>query len=211
MSYLASVRAWRDAAATLWLMVLGAGLLATSDVETGAPDPLVPLWSGPGPALTLSDAQPVSAFAVTLHVPKGVDGFSLPEFAAVSLNVSAEDGDSGGVGGAGGGAGAAGAPGGETPWLNVTIRDASEGTLLESTSFLNAWTGATSVEFSGDCEVPDPAGPNPCKLSFTVEFERSWAGTEVESEISWLVALFADVSSAKPGVELGWTTEITPL
>ena len=69
----------------------------------------------------------------------------------------------------------------------------------------------TELEFAGDCEVPDPAGPDPCRLSFTVEFERSPSRTQAEVEVSWLMDLSTHLSIAEPDTELGWPTEITPL
>src|SRR5688572_8984165 len=83
MAYVARGSAWREVAATLWLMLLGAGLLATSsqknhgcpmgttaDCSNVNPEGVSLSWSGAGPELTLSDAEPVRAFVVTLMVPK---------------------------------------------------------------------------------------------------------------------------------------------
>ncbi|HEU5076744.1 MAG TPA: hypothetical protein VFU02_21290 [Polyangiaceae bacterium] len=214
MTYLAGTRGRREAAATVWLMLVGAGLLATSPAVDGG-EPSIPLWSGDGPAVTLSDAVPARAFAVTLLVPKRADGaetaWQIPELAQVHFTASASHHASNGDGTTGQ-AGAAPDPAGENPpWITVTLRDASQATVLESTPFLSMWSDGTDLAFSGDCEAPDPAAADPCRLAFTVEFERSPSSTSAETQLSWNVSLSADLDGAEPGTTLGWSAEIEPL
>lgn len=217
MTYLAGARARREAAATLWLMLVGAGLLATSPPEDGGHNSTL-LWSGDGPAATLSDAVPVRAFVVTLLVPKRADeaegAWQVPELAQVRLTTSASHGESSNEDGSSGSGQAGAAPhptGGDPPWVTVTLRDVSEATVLQSTPFLSTWSDGTDLAFSGDCDAPDPAAADPCRLSFTVEFERSPSGNSAETQLSWRVSLSADLGGAEPETTLGWTAEVEPL
>lgn len=190
----------------MWLMLVGAGLLATSPPYDGS-DPVPPVWSGPGPSLTLSDATPAQTFVVTVLAPKLAEGASQSlTFAQIALSVSAIQ--SGGDGSAGQ-AGAAPVPGaGDPPWASVTLRDASDMALLESTPFLSTWGSTTDLAFSGDCAAPDPAGADPCRLSFSVEFERSPSGNAAETALHWSMSITAN-GAAQPGA--AWTAEIEPL
>lgn len=209
MAYLTGARTTREAAATLWVMLVGAGLLATSPPEDGG-DPVPPVWSGPGPAVTLTDAEPARAFAVTVLVPELEEGvWANPEFARISLSVSADHDASSGGTGAAGQAGASSVPSGENPpWSTVALHDSSGMTLLESTAFLTTWGGYTDVAFSGECDAPDPTGADPCRLSFTVEFERSPTGSSSETALDWSLNISAN-SGAQP--DAVWTAEIEPL
>ena len=88
MAYLKGARAWREVGATLWLMLLGAGLLATSPPEDGGGSSNR-LWAGPGPVATLSDAEPRRSFAVTVLAPKGAEHLGrIPELAWLSLSAT---------------------------------------------------------------------------------------------------------------------------
>lgn len=215
MAYLKAARAWREVGATLWLMLLGAGLLATSPPEDGGGGSNR-LWAGPGPGVTLSDAEPRRSFAVTVLAPKGAEHVGrIPELAWFSLSASADHTGSSATDGAPGAAGAAGAgappDGGAPPWITLTVRDATDATVIASTPFLATWGGSSELAFAGDCEAADPAGPDPCRLSFTVEVERSPTGTAAESEVAWTMDLSASLWGAEAGADQGWTAEIEPL
>src|SRR5688572_26604836 len=203
MAYLTRAPAWREVAATLWLMLLGAGLLATSAPNDGSdPEGASVSWSGAGPAVTLSDAEPVRAFAVTLMVPK-IDQNRWRPFgvASVWLSVSAAHENPSPTAGSTGQAGAAPASeseGEQAPWLTVMLHDPEGAPLTASGPFIATWSGAADVEFTGDCIVPDPDGPDPCRLSFSVEFERDRSGTLAETTISWNVQVWAMVPEAEP-------------
>jgi hypothetical protein len=202
MAYLSSACAWREAAATLWVMLLGAGLLATSDIDHGPGRGESLSWSGPGPVATLSDAEPVRAFAVTLLVPKVEAAAWLdPTIAHLGLRVSAQHVDSNPAETSGAEAGAPGAPE-SAPWLTSRLRDPSGMSLVESAPVLTEWSESLDLEFSGACEAPDPAGADPCRLSFIVEFERRPSGISAASEISWSMDLWASVPSAAADLEL---------
>lgn len=218
MTYLSGARAWREVAATLWLMILAAGLLATSDVDDEEGDDGEVSWSGSGPNVTLSPADPFRAFAVRLVVPDlaaAVEGSkatrSLPSSARVRLRVGPQVGESSGMsgsGGEGGEAGAGTAPAG-TPWITVRMKDSS-GTVTESAPVLTEWAGGTEVAFSGNCAVPDPEGVDPCVASLTVEFELQPSLTAGLREISWSVdASMYVLGFAAEG--LTGTVEIHPL
>src|SRR6187402_728166 len=90
MAYLKGARAWREVGATLWLMLLGVGLLATSPEGRPSANNYYHghLWTG-GSVVTLSDAEPRRAFSVTVLARKGVKG-SIPEFATLSLSAGIE-------------------------------------------------------------------------------------------------------------------------
>lgn len=162
---------------------------------------------------TLSDAQPVRAYAVTLAVPKAAQELSPgEERASIGLSVSAAYGDSSIGVGSTGQAGAA--PVGEaepTPWLTVMLRDSSGAPLTASGPFITEWRGGIDIEFTGDCSAPDPAAPDPCRVSFIVAFDRNPSGTPATTEISWDVAVSASVGGAESGADLEWTAEIEPL
>ena len=211
----------REVAATLWLMLLGAGLLATSAPNDGVPidgsDPegASVSWSGAGPAVTLSDAEPVRAFTVTLMVPK-IDQSKWRPFgvASVSLSVSATYANPSPTAGSNGQAGAAPASESEReqpPWLTVLLHDVDGAPLTASGPFIATWSGSADVEFAGDCILPDPDGPDPCRLSFGVEFERDRSDTLAKTTISWDVQVWAMVPEADPDADLEWTAEIEPL
>jgi len=219
MTYLSRSRTWREVAATLWLMLLAAGLLATSDIHDGGGGGGV-TWSGSGPNVTLSPADPARAFAVRLVMPNLVaaaegseTAWSLPFTASVTLRVGSRLGDSSsmGSGGEGGESGATTASAGVPwPWITARLKDASGISLSESTPFLTEWVGGAAVVFSGNCAAPDPEGVNPCVASFTVEFEREPGLTHGTSEISWNV----EASMYLPGFEdepLTATVKIQPL
>ncbi len=208
MAFLSGARARREATATIWLMLVGAGLLATSPPEDGG-DPFPPVWSGPGPGMTLNDTTLVRAFAVTVLVPKlEADVWREPASAQLSLSVTATHSESNGAPGSAGETGASPLPGSETPWVSATLSDASGTTLLESTAFLSTWGNTTDLTFSGDCEAPDPAGSDPCRLSFSILFERSPVDGSTETELRWSMSVSAD-SGTQPGAP--WATEIEPL
>lgn len=172
-------------------------------------------WSGAGPAVTLSDAEPVRAFAVTLMVPK-IDQSNWRPFgiASVSLSVSATHENPSPTAGSTGQAGAAPASeseGAQTPWLTVMLHELDGAPLTASGPFITSWSGAADVEFTGDCIVPDPEGPDPCRLSFRVEFDRERSGTLATTTLSWDVQVWAMVPEADPEADLEWTAEIEPL
>jgi len=172
-------------------------------------------WSGAGPGVTLSDAEPVRAFAVTLMVPK-LDQSQWRPFgvASVFLNVTAAHETSSTTAGSTGEAGAASTSGPEgehAPWLSVMLHDLDGAPLTASGPFIATWSGSADVEFTGDCIVPDPNGPDPCRLSFSVEFDRDRSGTLAETTISWNVDVWAMVPEAGPEANLEWTAEIEPL
>ena len=203
MAYLMGARAWREVGAVLWLMLLGAGLIATSAPAEGDGGSNL-LWAGPGPVVTLSDAEPRRTFAVTVLAPKGVERLGKrPELAWLSFSVSADHGNSSATDSSPGAA--------PPPWLTLTARDATADPVLASTPFLNTWWGSGELAFSGDCDQVDPAGADPCRLSFTVELERSPSGTAAESKVSWSVDLSASTWGAEPGGDSVWTAEIEPL
>lgn len=204
-------RSPREAMATVWLMLVGAGLLATSPPEDWA-DPMFPVWSATGPAVTLSDRMPTRAFEVTVFVPKPEAGvWDPPRLVQLSLSVSAEHGAPNGDGDGDGSPGEAGAPSlpnsEGTPWLTATLSDSLGGPLVEPTPFLSAWDATTELALLGDCAAPDPDGADPCRLSFGIEFERSLSGNEAETTLRW--SLNVAVSGESP--DAGWTGEIEPL
>ena len=202
-------------AATLWLMLLGAGLLATSAPYDGpAAQGASASWSGAGPAVALSDAEPVRAFAVTLTVPKIDQGRWRPlGIGSVWLNVNAAHGNPSHTTGSTGQVGAAptSVPTGEqAPWTTVVLYDMDGAPLTACGPFITTWSGGADVEFAGDCSVPDPDGPDPCRLSFSVKFERNVSSEIAETTISWDVQVWATVADAEPGANLAWTAEIEP-
>ena len=171
-------------------------------------------WSGAGPEVTLSDEEPLRAFAVTLMVPE-IDQSQWRPFgvASVFLNVTAAHENSSTTAGSTG-AGAAstsGSAGEQAPWLSVMLHDLDGAPLTASGPFIATWSGSADAEFAGDCIVPDPDGPDPCRLSFTVEFDRARSGTLAETTISWNVDVWALVPEAGPNANLEWTAEIEPL
>lgn len=224
MAYLTRARGWREAAATLWFCCCAAGLLATSapnDEYGPGGTPIV--WSGPGPVVVLSDEVAERAFMVTLLVPRtDAATWQPPSGARVSLSVTAEHfGSEIPVAGGEAGAGGVEEPHG-TPWITATLRDSlladpvlgnpALATLLESGPFLTDYTGVASVPFAGDCDDPNPGGRDPCRLSFTVAFERSPSGNpEAETKLSWSLDLDPGISSAEPETDLVLSVEIEPL
>lgn len=206
MAYLMGAGRWREVAASVWLMLIGAGLLATS-APKGDGDPVLPVWSGPGPSFALSSTEPTQAFAVTFLVPKVPEAtWSVPEFARLDLSVSADHGEAGGTTAEGG---AAPTPVDESPPLSsVTLRDSTGMILLESTPFLGAWGTTTDVALLGDCAAPDQAAADPCRLSFSVEFERSPSGSPAQTEYSWSMSVSTGAGAEPRAL---WTAEIEPL
>ena len=187
-------------------MLIGVGLLATTPPE-GDGDAILPVWSGPGPSFALSNTEPTQAFAVTFLVPKVPEGtWSVPESAQLSLSVSADHGEASGTTGEGGAAPTSGDE--NPPWSSVTLRDSTRRVLLESTPFSSTWGTTTEVELLGDCAAPDPAGADPCRLSFSVEFERSPSGISTQTGYSWSMSVSAG-GGAEP--RLLWSAEIEPL
>lgn len=215
MTYLSRPRPWRELAATLWLMFLAAGLLATSDVDDGSDGGQI-WWSGSGPNVTLSPDDPVRAFAVRLVMPnllaateRSDVAWSLPFSTSVRLRVGSTfvaSNREGGLGGEGGEAGASSAPAG-TPWIRAKIEDASE-IVAESPPFLTEWSGHKEVTFSGNCQNPDPEGVDPCVAAFTVEFELDPLVSSGTSEISWSVDASKELSFTG---NLTATVQIQPL